>query len=179
MTNYTDLLQQALDALESVYSRKPLRDLDETIHALRARLAQPEAEQVAWLHDCAALCANDVELWISACPHCGKPRTPPAQPAPAPDAKCDGGTCGLGGYCADCPKQQPAPAVREPLNREQQIAIREAHCNTASDAYFGARPILNDRTKRNVYEAGFKEGWEHREFARAIEAHHGITGDGK
>lgn len=28
-----------------------------------------------WKHDCAALLSNDVELWIDACPHCGKPRT--------------------------------------------------------------------------------------------------------
>ena len=31
------------------------------------------SELVAWKHDCAALLANDVELWIDACPHCGKP----------------------------------------------------------------------------------------------------------
>ena len=42
----------------------------------------PARELVAWKHDCAGLCANDVELWLDACPHCGKPRTtPPAQPA--------------------------------------------------------------------------------------------------
>lgn len=29
---------------------------------------------VGWKHDCAALCANDIELWIDRCPHCGKPR---------------------------------------------------------------------------------------------------------
>jgi hypothetical protein len=27
----------------------------------------------------------------------------------APAAKCDGGTCGAGGYCANCPKQAAAP----------------------------------------------------------------------
>ena len=32
---------------------------------------------VAWKHDCAALLTNDVELWIDACPHCGKPRNAP------------------------------------------------------------------------------------------------------
>ena len=38
-------------------------------------------EPVAWKHDCAALLTNDVELWISNCPHCGKPRHthPPAE----------------------------------------------------------------------------------------------------
>lgn len=41
--------------------------------------AAPQPEQVdvgsvGWKHDCAALCANDIELWIDRCPHCGKPR---------------------------------------------------------------------------------------------------------
>ena len=36
-----------------------------------------EREPVAWKHDCAALLTNDVELWIDACPHCGKPRNAP------------------------------------------------------------------------------------------------------
>ena len=34
-----------------------------------------QQEPVAWKHDCAALLTNDVELWIDACPHCGKPRS--------------------------------------------------------------------------------------------------------
>jgi hypothetical protein len=35
-----------------------------------------------------------------------------AQPAPVPAAKCDGGTCGAGGYRKDCPKRPaPVPAV--------------------------------------------------------------------
>ena len=33
--------------------------------------------------------------------------------APAP-AVCDGGTCGLGGYCTNCPRLSAAPVVREP-----------------------------------------------------------------
>jgi hypothetical protein len=60
--------------------------------------------------------------------------------------------------CPYCFDQGAAPAV--PLTDEQQIAIREAHCNTASDEYFGARPQVDDATKRRTYEAGFKEGWE-------------------
>ena len=48
--------------------------------AYRSMLAaapQPEpvdVGSVGWKHDCAALCANDIELWIDRCPHCGKPR---------------------------------------------------------------------------------------------------------
>lgn len=37
--------------------------------------AEPvDVGSVGWKHDCAALCANDIELWIDRCPHCGKPR---------------------------------------------------------------------------------------------------------
>lgn len=48
-----------------------------------AAAPQPEpvdVGSVGWKHDCAALCANDIELWIDRCPHCGKPRHnhPPA-----------------------------------------------------------------------------------------------------
>ena len=42
------------------------------------------SEPVAWKHDCAALLANDVELWIDACPHCGKPRMHATQAATGP-----------------------------------------------------------------------------------------------
>ena len=71
--------------------------------------------------------------------------------APAP-AVCDGGTCGLGGYCTNCPRLSAAPVVREPLTDEQIDALWSS-------------PMSAD--------------WEHREFARAIEAHHGIGGGGK
>ena len=43
--------------------------------------ASAGSEPVAWKHDCAALLANDVELWIDACPHCGKPRMHATQAA--------------------------------------------------------------------------------------------------
>ena len=45
--------------------------------AMLAAAPQPEpvdVGSVGWKHDCAALCANDIELWIDRCPHCGKPR---------------------------------------------------------------------------------------------------------
>lgn len=39
--------------------------------------APPAAAVVpeGWKHDCPILLTNDVELWISRCPHCGKPET--------------------------------------------------------------------------------------------------------
>ena len=47
--------------------------------AVLAKWGQPahSGDPVAWKHDCAALLTNDVELWIDACPHCGKPRNAP------------------------------------------------------------------------------------------------------
>ena len=51
-----------------------LRDI---YRAMLAAAPQPEpvdVGSVGWKHDCAALCANDIELWIDRCPHCGKPR---------------------------------------------------------------------------------------------------------
>ena len=56
--------------------------------AVLAKWGQPahSGEPVAWKHDCAALLMNDVELWIDACPHCGKPRNAP-QPAPQQEAQ--------------------------------------------------------------------------------------------
>lgn len=45
---------------------------------LRAAKQEPaQVVPVAWKHDCAALLTNNVELWIDACPHCGKPRSAP------------------------------------------------------------------------------------------------------
>jgi len=54
------------------------------VRAALTRWGQPahSGEPGAWKHDCAALLMNDVELWIDACPHCGKPRNAP-QPTQA------------------------------------------------------------------------------------------------
>ena len=52
-------------------------DIDQVYYAMIAAAPQPEpvdVGSVGWKHDCAALCANDIELWIDRCPHCGKPR---------------------------------------------------------------------------------------------------------
>ena len=65
---------------------------------------QPVARApVAWKHDCAALLTNDVELWIDACPHCGKPRNAP-QPVgrwPLTDAQIKG-LIGEGVFFGNC-----------------------------------------------------------------------------
>jgi len=62
-----ELLQQALDALISVWNSDRTTRQVETIRAIKARLAQPEP------------------------------------------AECDGGQCGIGGYCKQCPKTQHEP----------------------------------------------------------------------
>jgi hypothetical protein len=95
----------------------------------------PLPEPMAWKHDCAALCTNDVELWIDACPHCGKPRTaPPA--APAVPLSCNKVPPG-NGYCDHCARGEyekcryttpAAPVV--PLTDEQVAAGIEAWFTT-------------------------------------------------
>lgn len=50
-----------------------MRCLDDAI-AAAPQPEQVDVGSVGWKHDCAALCANDIELWIDRCPHCGKPR---------------------------------------------------------------------------------------------------------
>lgn len=47
------------------------------VEVLAAQPPAPVQKSVAWKHDCAALLTTVVP-WIDACPHCGKPRTPPA-----------------------------------------------------------------------------------------------------
>ena len=71
------------------------------IAELESELAQQQdAQPVAWKHDCAALLTNDVELWIDACPHCGKPRIQPAQQGPVAWIRPSGkAMLEAGGYC--------------------------------------------------------------------------------
>ncbi len=70
------------------FDRQTCTEAAERIDALEAELAAMRAggDPVGWKHDCAALLTNDVELWIDACPHCGKPRHTHPQPA-AQDAE--------------------------------------------------------------------------------------------
>ncbi len=84
MTTTRKAAQQALEALEALSMADSgfWHDFIEgPITALRTALAEQPAEREpqSWKHDCAALLTNDIELWLSACPHCGKPR-----PAPQP-----------------------------------------------------------------------------------------------
>ena len=86
--------------------------------ALRAALAQ-QAEPVAIYHgDCTIDCGNhghhNVEL-LKLIAAGTKLYAGPQQAEPVADkAQCDGGSCGVGGYCEQCPKQQAEPVV-EPV----------------------------------------------------------------
>ena len=51
-----------------------------------------------------------------------------AQPEPA---TCDGGTCGLGGYCDKCPKAQPAPEPVAWVYPDGLEALKNGKCWTA------------------------------------------------
>ena len=131
-----ELLQQALDALETKYSdyiydgagSAIAGAFEDDVAALRAALAQP---------------APAVQVVLR------QPNLFAADPA-APAVNCEWTNCPrrVGDVC--CNDRPAAPAVREPLTDEQIDALWRA-------------PMSAD--------------WEHREFARAIERAHGITGD--
>lgn len=47
-----------------------------------------------------------------------------AQPEPA---QCDGGQCGIGGYCKECPKTEPEP---EPEKSQDKPCVEDDGCPT-------------------------------------------------
>jgi len=187
-----ELLQQALDALESLQGGCTDSNdgtveaitvwCPELIDALRSALAAPQPEPVTFEQAWATYEAKGYQYgkdaleqvrfgWEIA--HEFAIAAPPAAPAPAaPDLKhkptvqrlmdlarkfratpgdlYDGAYKELQQACYEA--LSAAPAVREPLTDEQIDALWRA-------------PMSAD--------------WEHREFARAIEAHHGIGGGGK
>ena len=91
--------------------------------------------------------------------------------APAP-AVCDGGTCGLGGYCTNCPRLSAAPAVREP--QDERIRWRDAVIKEAESALRTAEQEFADMpTWANVGHAAKKVT-----HALAVIAALGIGGGG-
>lgn len=182
-------LLQHLDALEACVTEEgpEQHELDaarDSLAALREALAAPaDPWRAVVLDRLAALCMDapqdeppesilrriiEAEVAIALDPRVSD-AAPPAAPAPVGDVVVTKDAQGrivavtrqdADGRVLSVIAESAAPVVREPLSREQQIAIREAHCNTASDEYFGARPQIDDVTERRIYEAGFKEGWE-------------------
>ena len=62
--------------------------------------------------------------------------------------------------CGSSAMAFPVAQVREPMSEEQDRALCEAHCNTTSDAYFEARPQLDDNaTNRRIFYAGHRKAW--------------------
>jgi hypothetical protein len=103
-----ELLQQALDMLDDINQCSlpptgiPLpAEIDEVMEALRARLAQPEPATRVPEGDIRALKHRIHELEGEVI---GYKQILDTQPEPA---ECDGGQCGIGGYCKDCPKTKP------------------------------------------------------------------------
>lgn len=43
---------------------------------------------------------------------------------------------------------------------EQDNPLMEANCIVAEDEYFAARPQIDNRDRRVVFQAGFKRAWE-------------------
>jgi hypothetical protein len=120
--------------------------------------AQPLHEQLREMGEAYAAQPAPVPDENPKCPDCGHRalgvgcdmRVPHRAAQPAPAAKCDGGTCGAGGYCDNCPKQAAAP-VPVPLTDEQIDTLIMQHTG------------------------GFIGGMHFVHLARAIERAHGIA----
>ncbi|MGE5623105.1 MAG: hypothetical protein ACM3WS_08120 [Bacillota bacterium] len=63
----------------------------------------------------------------------------PAAPGERSKAECDGGTCGVGGYCDDCPKLNQACGAEQ---RELPPLPRPANPNDIDDRYAGRLAML-------------------------------------
>ena len=99
-----EAMQMALDALESLQAWPETPENFKrfrAIEALRARLAQPEPATRVPEGDIRALKHRIHELEGEVI---GYKQILDTQPEPA---ECDGGQCGIGGYCKDCPKTKP------------------------------------------------------------------------
>ena len=57
--------------------------------------------------------------------------------------------------------EQSAPVAQgDALTYEQSYAIRQGHEIASSDAYFEARPQIDNNDRRSVFRAGFDRGWD-------------------
>jgi hypothetical protein len=74
-------------------------DKPTTVETTRACLAQPEQYDQTELEFCKK--CGWKAVWPDGCLVCEK------QEAQPKSAECDGGQCGIGGYCKQCPKTQP------------------------------------------------------------------------
>lgn len=181
MTDH-ELLQMALNALE--HYKSP----DSTIKALRARLAQPEPATRVPEGDIRALKHRIHELEGEVI---GYKQILDTQPEPA---ECDGGQCGIGGYCKDCPKTKPELKI---INMENFVGSGKplvpvcwmnandidktdwkvwAHGKpTVSMPLFASPPQrewvgLTDAEKKDIYQEATDEDWTDLDVINATEA---------
>lgn len=57
--------------------------------------------------------------------------------------------------------REPAVVAQgDALTYEQSYAIRQGHEIASSDAYFEARPQIDNNDRRGVFRAGFDRGWD-------------------
>ena len=64
---------------------------------------------------------------------------------------------------ARCVEKVQADSVGRDADRltsEQEYAIRQGHEIAASDGYFDARPQIESKDRRKVFQAGFERGWD-------------------
>lgn len=80
-----DALAYLIHRIEPGKNIHSANNVERAIASLRQTLTAPRVPD-GWKHDCAGILTNDVELWIDACPHCGKPRPTSAQ-SPAEPAQ--------------------------------------------------------------------------------------------
>ncbi len=124
MNNDRELMQQALDALTYVGDKDIYSD---TIDALRARLAQPENDfNPDW--DAMAVMVEEQQRMAK---RIEELEARLSQPEPA---QCDGGQCGIGGYCKQCPKTQPEQKLVVKLKELLEVQGRDGTWNY--DPYF-------------------------------------------
>lgn len=130
MTTDTQLAptDDEIHAVVQACRERGLREFD-VFRAVLDKWGQPahSGGPVAWKHDCAALLMNDVELWIDACPHCGKPRNAP-QPVgrePLSDEEVDS-LCKVGFvYVIDGKVTRTPTQYREELKAAQRYGLRK------------------------------------------------------
>lgn len=106
-------VEKAIEALRNLLAsfESAMKDARETLAAYEAERAAP-AEQVARFSERlgrpvmefgARMLKDGEPLFVT----------------PAAPAACDGGTCGLGGYCDKCPKRAAAGHAPQPLTEAQ------------------------------------------------------------
>jgi hypothetical protein len=109
-----------------------------------------------------------------------------AQPEPA---ECDGGQCGIGGYCKQCPKTQPEPEPVAWMFQNEETGLIE--CIDTQQVEWGfeknnprwqkiaplyTAPLqrewqnLTDEEKKAIYEKADSENWHDQPLLEAIEA---------